>query len=113
MKSIRISNWWCVAGVALLWLVPSSLAQPSSNDVLSSIYVGTYTGMHSVASGSSQPLRDGSDKSRDLCKHHAKGCKVAVAEGGSAAVYVLFAGVFSFGAVILQSRRPRRTGKSV
>jgi hypothetical protein len=83
MKMIR--NSWLVTALALLCFAPSAFA-------LSNIHEA--------------------GKKKETCKYDRR-CKVAAAEGGSAGLYLLMAGVTCFGAMFVSSRRQERNAKAV
>ena len=83
MKKIRSS--WLITGAALLFLAPSALALQNVHEA---------------------------NKNKDTCRFD-KRCKVAADEGGSAAMYLVLAGLSCAGAVFIGSRRRNSADKAV
>lgn len=85
MKKIR--NSWLMTGAALLFLAPSALALQNVHQA-------------------------NKNKNNDTCRFD-KRCKVAADEGGSAAMYLVLAGLTCAGAVFVSSRRRNPADKAV
>jgi hypothetical protein len=81
----RIRNSWLITGAALLFLAPSALALQNAHPA---------------------------NKNNDVCRFDRR-CKVAADEGGSAAMYLVLAGLTCTGAVFVSSRRRNPADKAV
>lgn len=81
----KICNSWLITGAALLCFAPSVLALPNVHEA---------------------------NKNKDTCRFDRR-CKVAADEGGSAAMYLVLAGLSCAGAVFVSSRRRNTADKAI